>query len=111
MFLSGNGSPKAISSTTLVLIPKVCDVSSFDQLRPISLCRFIHKLISKILNKRFRPLLDKIISPEQCGFFPERNIHTCIALAHDLTSHINRKVYEGDIVIKLDMAKAYDFFS
>lgn len=100
-----------MSSTMLTLIPKVKNAVSLDQVRPISLCNFIHKIISKILNDIVRPLLANLISEEQFGFIPGRSIHHCIALAHDLVSDINNKVHEGNVVAKLDMSKAYDRLS
>ncbi|KAL9666589.1 hypothetical protein QQ045_000924 [Rhodiola kirilowii] len=62
-FFTGLQLPKSISSTNIVLVPKVNRASSLDQVRPISLCNFLHKRISKILNSRLSDLLSKLISP------------------------------------------------
>ncbi|KAL9684912.1 hypothetical protein QQ045_022354 [Rhodiola kirilowii] len=94
--------PSCISSTNLVLLPKKSNVSQIDQLRPISLCNFVHKIISSILNTRLTKVLPIIIGQEQAGFMPDRSMVELIALAHDLTCHIN------NVISKIDMSKAYD---
>ncbi|KAL9683059.1 hypothetical protein QQ045_014873 [Rhodiola kirilowii] len=107
-FFLGTPLPSSISSTNLVLIPKKPTIERIDQLRPISFCNFIHKIISSILNSRLRPVLPRIISQGQCGFIPGRSMMDSIALAHDLTCHINNGHRGGNIIMKIDMSKAYD---
>lgn len=69
-----------------------------DQVRPISLFNFTHKIIFKIPNDRIHPLVSKLISEEQSEFIPSRSIHHCIALAHDLASDIHNKVHSGNVM-------------
>ncbi|CAM8972135.1 unnamed protein product [Rhodiola kirilowii] len=107
-FFLGTPLPSSISSTNLVLIPKKPTIDRIDQLRPISLCNFIHKIISSILNSRLRLVLPRIISQEQCGFILGRNMMDSIALAHELTCHIHNGHRGGNIIMKIDMSKAYD---
>ncbi|CAM8900124.1 unnamed protein product [Rhodiola kirilowii] len=107
-FFRGQQLPSAITATNLVLIPKKHVVTSVEQLRPISLCNFIHKVISSLLNSRLASTLPRIISQEQCGIMPGRNMMDSIALAHDLTCHINKGRRGGNVIIKVDMSKAYD---
>ena len=49
------------NSTFLALIPKEVNPSSFDSLRPISLCNASYKKNSKLLANRLKPLLGKLI--------------------------------------------------
>ncbi|CAM8975881.1 unnamed protein product [Rhodiola kirilowii] len=108
-FFYGLHLPNAITATNLVLIPKKHFVTLVDQFRPISLCNFFHKVISSILNSRLARVLPRIISQEQSGFMPGRNMVDSIALAHDLTCHINKGHRGGgNVIIKVDMSKAYD---
>ncbi|KAL9680623.1 hypothetical protein QQ045_018507 [Rhodiola kirilowii] len=108
-FFLGTPLPSSISSTNFVLLPKKPIIERMDQLRPISLCNFVHKIISSIRNARLRNFLPRLISQEQCGFIPGRNMtDSSIALAHDLTCHINNGYRGGNIIIKIDMSKAYD---
>src|SRR4051812_25248498 len=47
-FFVGRELPKSWTSTLLLLVPKVQNPSSFKQLRPISLCNFSAKIITKV---------------------------------------------------------------
>ncbi|CAM8923331.1 unnamed protein product [Rhodiola kirilowii] len=111
VFFEGLQLPKIISSTNIVLIPKVPKAGSFDQVRPISLCNFIHKILSRILNSRLTNILKRVISQEQSGFLEGRYIHDCIGVAHDMVRDINVKSFGGNIMMKIDMSKAYDRIS
>ena len=51
-FFFGAGVPRVVKATTIVLIPKVNSPQEFSQFRPISLCNFFNKIISKILANR-----------------------------------------------------------
>lgn len=51
-FFPGSELPIGISSTSLALIPKSDSPTSWSDFRPISLCNFSHKIISKLLNDR-----------------------------------------------------------
>ncbi|KAL9670846.1 hypothetical protein QQ045_008405 [Rhodiola kirilowii] len=110
-FIKGLQLPKFISSTSIVLIPKVPKAGKFDQVRPISLCNFVHKILSRILNNRLTMILKKVISQEQSGFLEGRYIHDCIGMAHDMVRDINVKSFGGNIMMKIDMSKAYDRIS
>lgn len=44
----------------------------------------------------------------QAGFVKDWSIATHIVLAQEILRNLNRKVKGGNVVIKLDMAKAYD---
>ena len=52
---------KDMNKTFITLIPKVQGAYNFGHFRPISLCNFCYKVISRILVARLRPLLDKLI--------------------------------------------------
>nr|XP_009784190.1 PREDICTED: uncharacterized protein LOC104232631 [Nicotiana sylvestris] len=52
--------PKALTHTCLVLLPKVDSPQSFTELRPISLSNFSCKIISKLMNQRLSPLMQKL---------------------------------------------------
>ncbi|KAL9679888.1 hypothetical protein QQ045_017759 [Rhodiola kirilowii] len=107
-FFDGLHLPRSFTSTYLTLIPKVAHATSISHLHPISLCNFCHKIISRILTLRLASWLPRIISEEQVGFVKGRAIHENIALAHELTHDLNHKVLGGNLILKLDMAKAYD---
>ncbi|KAL9684869.1 hypothetical protein QQ045_022311 [Rhodiola kirilowii] len=100
LFFQGFRLPSSISATTLTLIAKVEAATSISQIKPISLCNFCHKIISRILTTRLASLLPKLISEEQVGFVQGRCIHDNICLAHDLTHDLHNKHFGGNVIIK-----------
>lgn len=83
-------------------------VRSFNDLRPISLSSFMNKIISKVLQGRIEKVLHKIISPNQTGFIMGRNISENVLLAQEIIRDINKRNKHHNVVVKLDMTKAYD---
>ncbi|KAH0633200.1 hypothetical protein KY284_035986 [Solanum tuberosum] len=110
-YFSGHIMPKFMSHSCLVVLPKVEHPNRFNEFRPISLTNFTSKIISKILCLRLAPILPHLISENQSGFVRGRSITDNIMLAQEIIHNI-KKPKEGDnVVIKLDMAKAYDSVS
>lgn len=101
---------KSFNFTNLVLIPKVHFPESLNQMRPISLCNFCLKVITKVLANRLKKFLKGIISPNQSAFVPDRMIQDSILIAHEAFHFLKRKKKgnEGFMAIKLDFNKAYD---
>lgn len=101
--------PKEVNSSLIVLIPKTSNPSSVNHYRPISLCDVVYKVISKLLVSKLRPLLDKIISPAQSAFIPNRWIvENQVIVQEILHSFKTRKTKPGLMAVKLDLQKAYD---
>ncbi|XP_050248620.1 uncharacterized protein LOC126695864 [Quercus robur] len=98
-----------MNETFITLIPKVQGAHKFGHFRPISLCNFCYKVISRILVARLRPLLDKLIDPAQTAFVPNRNIAENVLLAQEVVhSFSTTKKKKGFVGLKLDFQKAYD---
>lgn len=104
----GAYTPREIATTTLVLIPNIHEARQLGDYRPISLGNFSGKIISKIMAIRLAKLLPAIIDEEQAWFVHGQHISTHIALAQEQIRDLSRKVYRSNVVLKLDMAKAYD---
>ncbi|XP_075112636.1 uncharacterized protein LOC142182308 [Nicotiana tabacum] len=110
----GNQIPKAMTHTCLILIPKVDNPLSFNELRPISLDNFSCKIISSLVNQRLSPFMNKIISPYQIGFIKRRSITESIMMTQDMVHNNTKPSTHGNVVLKVDMAKAYgrhEFFN
>lgn len=65
---SNRAIPKEMNITNIVLIPKVANLENITQSRPIGLSNVSYNVVSKIIVKCIRPLLDNIISPFQSSF-------------------------------------------
>jgi hypothetical protein len=82
--------PEGGNDTVIGLIAKVKNPQSIKDIRPISLCSVIYKIISKGLVNRLRPLLDGMISSTQSAFIPGRLISDNALIAfecmHSLSS-------------------------
>lgn len=108
--LTGQGLPANWNDTTVVLIPNVKNPDKLKDLRPISLCNVIYKVVSKVLANRLKMILPDIIAPNQSAFVPGRLITDNILLAYEVTHYMQNKRTgsQGFAALKLDMSKAYD---
>ncbi|KAK9990720.1 hypothetical protein SO802_025705 [Lithocarpus litseifolius] len=108
-FFTRGTMPKEVNCSLIVLIPKISNPTSVNHFRPISLCNVVYKIISKLLVAKLRHLLDKIISPTQSAFIPNRWIsENQIVVQEILHSFKSRKTKPGLMAVKLDLQKAYD---
>ncbi|XP_060198172.1 uncharacterized protein LOC132627088 [Lycium barbarum] len=72
------------------------------------LIAFVHEFLSgKLLN----PLLYVLISENQSGFVSGRSITDNVMLTQEIVHGISKTNNGGNVVLKLDMAKAYDMLS
>ncbi|XP_042964794.1 uncharacterized protein LOC122299025 [Carya illinoinensis] len=99
---------REFTASFFVLIPKVDNPKSFDKFRPISMCSVFYKICTKILVSRLSSLLPQLISKEQGAFILGRSIFENVSLTQEMIQNINKPVRGGNVVLKIDMAKAYD---
>ncbi|KAL9659621.1 hypothetical protein QQ045_024428 [Rhodiola kirilowii] len=99
-----------INETLIVLIPKVHKVERVEELRPISLCNVIMKIITKVLANRLKTFLPNIISPSQSAFIQGRLITDNIIVAHEVSHFLKGRNSQktGYLSLKLDLSKAFD---
>lgn len=95
------------NSTYLALIPKETNPKTFARFRPISLCNASYKIIAKLLATRMKPLLNRLISRNQRGFVEGRHILDNVIQVQE-TIHSSNQRKEKGMLIKLDMANAFD---
>ena len=62
--------PVGWNETIISLIPKVDTPEKVTDLRPISLCNVVYKVVSKVLSSRLRDVVPDIITPFQSAFVP-----------------------------------------
>lgn len=67
-----------------------------------------NEVLTKFVILRLALLLPHIISHFQSGFVPSKVIHDNVLLVQKLVHDLNRHTRDNNMVLKLDMAKAYD---
>ncbi|XP_019245221.1 PREDICTED: uncharacterized protein LOC109225083 [Nicotiana attenuata] len=111
-FFNGHELPRFVTHTNLVLLPKKKEVVTFSGMRHISLSNFVNKIFSRVVHERLVGMLPSLISDEQAGFVKGRSIVENVLLTQELITDIRLRTKAGpNLVIKLDMAKAYDQLS
>jgi len=93
----------------VALIPKKPWPGSILDYRPISLCNVVYKLVTKVISNRLKPLPPSIIFDTQSAFTEGRLITDNILITFEIfhaTKCDGRS--NGDMAVKLDMAKAFD---
>ncbi|KAL4352786.1 hypothetical protein GQ457_06G015250 [Hibiscus cannabinus] len=99
-----------VNATVITLIPKVADPVRMQQLRPISLCTVVYKIVSKTILNRMKPYLPGCISENQSAFLKGRLISDNILVAHELIHYLcsSKNGPNKGAALKLDMEKAFD---
>lgn len=99
--------PESLNSSFISLIPKVDHLDKFGDLRPISICNMLYKIVVKLISLRIKPLLSNYISQEQFGFLSNNHIHEVVGDAHDTFHSIKTKELNA-FVLNINLAKSYD---
>ena len=109
-WLDESSFPPNLNDTNIALIAKVDHPESMKDLRPISLCNVIYKILSKVLANRLKQILHKCISDTQAAFVPGRDILDNALTAFEVLHYMKCKTRgkEGNIALKLDVSKAFD---
>lgn len=98
-----------LNKMLLVVIPKVASPKLITQFRPISLYNVAYKTITKAIMNRLNPFLPNFVVLNQTSFIPRRNITDNIIIYQEvLQSFKHKKGSWGNMMIKLDLANAYD---
>lgn len=93
---------KEFNCTLMALIPKKAKPEGMEKFCPISLCNTIYKIITKVAANRLKLILGKLISCEQSGFTPGRNIVDGVIVAHEAI-HMTMKGKQRRMILKLDI--------
>ncbi|CAN0905267.1 Transposon TX1 uncharacterized 149 kDa protein [Linum grandiflorum] len=102
--------PEEIKDTNIILLPKVESPKGMKDLRPISLCSVLYRLVAKVLANRMRRVMPKLISEEQSAFIAGRSIIDNVMVAFETIHSMKRRQTGkwGEMAIKIDISKAYD---
>jgi len=109
-FLNSGNMNLDINYTHIVLIPKVKSLEKMSDYRPISLCNFIYKIISKVMANRLKQILPQLISPSRSAIVPGHLITDNVLVAYETlhSMHCRKLGKKGSLALKLDISKAYD---
>ena len=97
-----------INCTIIALVPKVPNLSSMHDYRPISCCNTIYKCIPKIIAARIKRCLPDIICSAQTTFVHGRSIADNILLTQELMKNYHYDFGPPRCALKIDLKKAYD---
>lgn len=102
--------PDNINQTLVCLIPKIKHPKKITELRPISLCNVLMRILSKIVANRVKPTLNTIISEQQSAFIENPLLTDNALIAYEVNHYIQRKRQGlmGVVGLKIDISKAYD---
>ncbi|GAU35387.1 hypothetical protein TSUD_160380 [Trifolium subterraneum] len=102
--------PSSLNETNICLVPKCENPMSMQELRPISLCNVLYKMVSKLLANRLKPFLRKCVSEEQSAFVEGRSISDNALIAIEVIHALKRRTKgtRGELALKVDISKAYD---
>ena len=102
--------PENVKRTLVCLIPKVKQPKQVSDLRPISLCNVLMRILSKVMANRLKPCLNSVISSQQSAFIEGRLLTDNALVAFEINHYIHRKTQRkcGVAALKIDVAKAYD---
>ena len=89
--LNGGPIPDGWNATMIVLIPKVPKPEKIKDLRAISLCNVLYKIVSKVLANRLKQILPEITAPTQSAFVPRRLISDNILIYYEMRHHTRKK--------------------
>lgn len=93
--------------TNIAIIPKIKNLVSFSNFKPISLCNIVYKILTKAIYLRFHPIIPRIISIEQGDFVPSRETCEGALIVYETLHSIVVECLTS-FIIKLDMMKACD---
>lgn len=110
-FFNSGFLPKTTNSTILSLVPKFTGATKISDYRPISCLNTIYKVISWLLVRRLKPILQQLIMPNQTAFVEGRLLVENTVLASELVNGYHKNRGSKKITIKVDIAKAFDTLS
>ena len=99
--------PASCRRSILSLIFKKNDTNDIKNYRPISLTNYDYKVITFVLAKRLKPVLNTIINKNQSGYITGRFIGNSIRLIKDIFEWTESNDKQGAIIC-CDFQKAFD---
>lgn len=111
VFFHYSNFPCMINETLLFWFLKLTILNFFADFRPISLCTFTYKIISKLWANRLKKWLPCVITYNQAAFVPNQSIHENVFMVHEALHSLKnkRRGRWRAFALKLNIHKAYDY--
>lgn len=81
---------RELNQTNLAVIPKIQQLESFKDFRPIGLCNMLYKVITKVLANRAKKIPGDVISPFQSAFIKNICNKNNIIIIGEILSYIRQ---------------------
>ena len=109
-FLQTGELPNETNHDVVRLIPKTKVPQIMTELRPISLCNVLVRILSKVMVNRLKPCLGSVISEVQSAFVEGRLLTDNAMIAFEVNHYMRRRTQgnRGLAGLKIDISKAYD---
>ena len=102
-FFVGVPLSKSVLSSLMVLLPKKESPGTFVDYRPMCLCNFLNKVITRVLCNRMKSIMSSLISPEQSTIVKGRDIMDNVLLAQEMVPHVHKKIRGNNFIFQLDI--------
>ena len=102
--------PRGCNASFIVLIPKVVNLQSLEEYRPILLIGCMYKIVAKLLANRLKKIMPFIIDERQTTFIEGRHLLHSVLIANEVVDEAKRSK-KPCLVFKVDYEKAYDSVS
>ncbi|CAI5983619.1 unnamed protein product [Closterium sp. NIES-65] len=109
-FTGGEALPHTVSTAVTILLHKKGDKGDLGNYRPITLLSTVCKIIAKVMASRLKVVLHEVISEDQYGFLPGRQLADAVSVVADaIEAGANGK--EDWYLMMIDFQKAFDSIS
>jgi len=102
--------PKGCNASFITMIPKSENPQSLEEYRPISLVGCLYNILTKVLSRRIKKVIEKVIDGSQSAFLSSRGLLDSVLVVNEVMDDLKRRRKSG-VIVKLDFEKAYDSVS